>query len=81
MADAVKVTVWPTWGEDEDTCKVAERGGVVITVTVWELFAVCEGEDESVAVSVTVKDPMPVYTWVVEAPVPEAPSPKLQPMV
>jgi len=32
VADAVNVTVWPTWGEDEETCRVAERGGVATTV-------------------------------------------------
>ena len=33
VADDVKVTVWPTWGEYEEACSDAERGGVVTTVT------------------------------------------------
>jgi len=36
--------------------KLTDNGGVVTTVTVVELVAVWEGEDESVAVSVTVND-------------------------
>ncbi len=32
VADAVNVTVWPTWGEDVETCKVEERGGIGTTV-------------------------------------------------
>jgi hypothetical protein len=36
--------------------KLVDNGGVGRTVTVLELVAVWEGEDESVAVSVTVKD-------------------------
>jgi len=35
--------------------KLTDNGGVVTAVTIAELVAVCEGEDESVAVSVTVK--------------------------
>jgi len=49
-----------------------------VTVTVLELVAVCDGDDESVAVSVTVYDCAVVYVWVVVAPVPTAPSPKFQ---
>jgi len=36
--------------------KLTDNGGVVTTVTVAELVAVREGEDESVAVSATLKD-------------------------
>lgn len=32
VAEAVNVTVRPTWGDDEETCKLVERGGVVTTV-------------------------------------------------
>lgn len=36
--------------------KVVDNGGVGWTITVLELVALWEGEDESVATSVTVKD-------------------------
>lgn len=36
--------------------KLVDNGGTVRTMTVTELVAVLEGEDESVAVSVTVND-------------------------
>ena len=58
--------------------KLVDRGGGVVTVTPLELVAVCDGDDESFAVSVTVKDCAVVYVWVVVAPVPVAPSPKFQ---
>src|SRR5437660_1115747 len=58
--------------------KLVDRGGGAETVTVLELTAFCDGEDESVAVSVTVKDCAVVYVWVVVAPVPTPPSPKFQ---
>ena len=36
--------------------KLVDNGGIVRTVTVAELVAVWEGEDESIALSVTVND-------------------------
>jgi len=36
--------------------KLVDNGGIVRTVTFAELVALCEGEDESVAVSLTVND-------------------------
>jgi len=50
----VNVTGVFTIGLDGWTVKLVEGGGGGETVTVLELVAVCEGEDESVAVSETV---------------------------
>jgi len=36
--------------------KLVDNGGIVTTVTAAELVAVLEGEDESIAVSITVND-------------------------
>ncbi len=54
---AVKVTREFTTGFDGRNVKlVVSGGGVLKTVIVLELVTVCEGEDESFAVSVTVND-------------------------
>src|SRR2546428_13037538 len=37
VAEAVNVTVRPTWGDDEETCKLVERGGGVVGVLGVEL--------------------------------------------
>ena len=52
----VNVTCMLTSGMVGRKVKLVDNGGVGWTVTVFELVAVWEGEDESVAVSVTVKD-------------------------
>jgi hypothetical protein len=52
---AVNVTGAFTIGLAGRNVKLVEGGGGIETVIVLELIAVCEGEDESVAVSVTVK--------------------------
>src|SRR5438552_16594620 len=57
---------------------VAERGGVVETVRDRELVAVCLGDAESVAVSVTVNDWAVVNVWVTVVPEPVVPSPWFQ---
>jgi len=75
---AVNVTGEFTTGLAGRNVKLVDRGGGAETVIVLELTAFCDGEDESVAVSVTVKDCAVVYVWVVEAPLPVAPSPKFQ---
>jgi F0F1-type ATP synthase beta subunit len=56
VVTAVKVTCMLTSGVAGRKVKLVDNGGVGRTVTVLELVAVWEGEDESVAVSVTVKD-------------------------
>ena len=43
-------------GLDGKSVKLVDSGGGLEIVTVFELVAVCEGEDESVEVSVTVND-------------------------
>jgi hypothetical protein len=53
---AVNETCELTSGVVGRKVKLVDNGGVGRTVTVLELVAVWEGEDESVAVSVTVKD-------------------------
>jgi len=53
---AVNVTSVFTRGFDGRNVKLVDRGGGAVTVTVLELVAVCDGDDESVALSVTVKD-------------------------
>ena len=58
--------------------KLVDNGGGGDTVTVLELVAVWDGEDESVAVSVTVNDWAVVNVWVTVGPVPIVPSPKFQ---
>ena len=75
---AVNVTSVFTTGLDGRNVKLVESGGGAVTVTALELVAVCDGDDESFAVSVTVNDCAVVYVWVVVAPVPTAPSPKFQ---
>ena len=75
---AVNVTGEFTIGVAGRNVKLVEGGGGAEMIIVWELTAFCDGEDESVAVSVTVKDCAVVYVWAVVAPVPTAPSPKLQ---
>ena len=60
---------------------VAESGRVVYTVTDCDFVEVCLGDDESVAVSVTVNDCAVVNAWVTMVPVPVAPSPKFQVIV
>ena len=57
---------------------VAERGGVVETVRDRELVAVCLGDEESAAVSVTVNDWAVVNVWLTVGPVLVVPSPKFQ---
>ena len=51
---AVNVTGVFTIGLDSWTVKLVDGGGGGKTITVLELVAVCEGEDESLAVSETV---------------------------
>lgn len=75
---AVKVKGEFTTGLDGRNVKLVDSGGGAVTVIPLELVAVCDGDDESVAVSDTVKDCAVVYVWAVVAPVPVAPSPKLQ---
>ena len=53
---AINVTGEFTTGVAGRNVKLVDRGGGAVTVTVLELVAVCDGDDESVAVSVTVKD-------------------------
>lgn len=74
----MNVTSVFTTGLDGRVVKPVDRGGGAVTVTVLELVAICDGDDESVAVSVTVKDCAVVYVWAVVAPLPVAPSPKFQ---
>ena len=45
-----------TIGFEGRSVKLVDKGGGAVVVIVLELVAVCEGEDESVAVSVTVND-------------------------
>jgi hypothetical protein len=45
-----------TIGFDGRNAKLVDRGGGAVIAIVLELVAVSEGEDESVAVSVTVND-------------------------
>ena len=75
---AAKVTGEFTTGLDGRNVKLVDSGGGAVTVTPMELVAVCDGDDESIAVSVTVKDCAVVYVWVAVVPVPVAPSSKLQ---
>ena len=53
---AVKVTGEFTTGLDGRNVKPVDRVSGAVTVTPLELVAVCDGDDESVAISVTVKD-------------------------
>ncbi len=53
---AVNVTGVFTIGLAGRNVKLVDGGGGIEIVIVLELIADCEGEDESVAVSVTVKD-------------------------
>jgi len=53
---AVNVTGALTRGVTGRKVKLVDTGGMGWTITVLELVALWEGEDESVAVSVTVKD-------------------------
>jgi len=55
VVTAVKATGVLTRGVDGRNVKLVDNGGGGDTVTVLELVAVWDGEDESVAVSVTVK--------------------------
>ncbi len=55
VVTAVKATGVLTRGADGRNVKLVDNGGGGDTVTVLELVAVWDGEDESVAVSVTVK--------------------------
>jgi hypothetical protein len=75
---AVNVTGAFTIGFVGRNVKLVDGGGGVAIVIVLALIEFCEGEDESVAVSVTVKDCAVVYVWVVVAPVLVPPSPKFQ---
>lgn len=75
---AVNVTTVFTTGLDGENVKLVDGGGGKFTATVLELVAVCDGDEESVAVSDTVNDCADVYVWVTVAPVPVAPSPKFQ---
>jgi len=52
----VKVTGELTIGLDGRNVKLVDSGGGAMTATVFELVAICDGEDESVAVSMTVYD-------------------------
>ncbi len=52
----------------------AEGVGFTITVTLLEAFP----PTASVAVTVAVNDPLTLYVWLVEQPVPLLPSPKVQ---
>jgi len=52
----VKATGALTTGFDGINVKLVDSGGGAVIVIVFELVAVCEGDDESVAVSVTVAD-------------------------
>jgi hypothetical protein len=70
-----------TTGLDGRNVKLVDGGGGRLTVTLLELVAVCDGDEESVAVSDTVKDCAVVYVCVTVAPVPIAPSPKFQRIV
>ena len=56
VVTAVNVTCMLTSGVVGRNVKLVDNGGAGWTVTVLELVAVWEGEDESLAVSVTVKD-------------------------
>ena len=53
---AVKVTGEFTIGVAGRNVKLVEGGGGAEMAIVWELTAFCDGEEESVAVSVTEKD-------------------------
>jgi len=53
---AVNVTSVFTTGLAGRNVKLVDRGGGAVTVTPLELVAICDGDDESFAVSVTVKD-------------------------
>jgi len=53
---AVNVTSVFTTGLAGRNVKLVDRGGGAATVTPLELVAICDGDDESFAVSVTVKD-------------------------
>ena len=53
---AVNVTGKLMTGPEGRNVKLVDSGGDLEIVTVFELVAVCEGEDESVEVSVTVND-------------------------
>ena len=53
MVADVNVTDELTIGLDGRNVKPVDSGGGAMTATVFELVAVCEGDDESVAVSVT----------------------------
>jgi hypothetical protein len=75
---AANVTGVLTSGVTGRKVKLVDTGGIGWTITVLELVALWEGEDESVAVSVTVKDWTLVNVWTTEAPVPVEPSPKFQ---
>ena len=55
LVEAVKVTWVFTTGFAGDTVKLVVRGGGTATATDFELVAVWAGDDESVAVAVTVK--------------------------
>lgn len=61
LVAAVKVTGEFTIGVAGRNVKLVDRGGGAVTVTPLELVAVCDGDDESFAVSVTVKDCAVVY--------------------
>lgn len=56
MVVAVNVTGELTRGVVGRKVKLVDNGGMGWMITVLELVALWEGEDESVAVSVTVKD-------------------------
>jgi hypothetical protein len=56
VVTAVNVTGAFTIGLVGRNVKLVEGGGGIESVIVLELMVVCEGEDESVAVSVAVKD-------------------------
>lgn len=74
----MKATGELTKGLEGRELKTVESGNGVPTVIVCELDVDWAGEDESVAVSVTVKEPALVYVCVKEAPAPDWLSPKFQ---